>query len=140
MNAVVLDKMRRTLSDGTRAAALTPQHCSIVETLAAAGCRTIGADTLIRRLWPDPDDEPEDPEKLIKVQICRLRGRIAAAGMKPIVGTAWGKGYALKEPVAVAGEDRLTVIGERTARDLRRLLETHPDRGLAHRIMDALGW
>ena len=45
------------------------------------------------------DDEPEI--KTIDVIICRLRKKLAAAGVPTLIDTVWGCGYILREPRAV---------------------------------------
>ncbi len=40
-------------------------------------------------------DEPEI--KIIDVFICKLRKKLADAGVRNIIGTVWGRGYILKD-------------------------------------------
>jgi two-component system cell cycle response regulator CtrA len=45
----------------------------------------------------------EEPEmKTIDVIVCRLRKKLAAAGVHTLIDTVWGSGYILREPQAVA--------------------------------------
>ena len=46
-------------------------------------------------------DEPE--MKTIDVIICRLRKKLATAGVPTLVDTVWGCGYILREPPAIVG-------------------------------------
>lgn len=46
---------------------------------------------LIGALYPDPDDEPEDVENLLRVQIRKLRLKLGPLGVQ--VHNAWGQGY-----------------------------------------------
>jgi two-component system cell cycle response regulator CtrA len=44
-------------------------------------------------------DEPE--MKTIDVIICRLRKKLAAAGVPTLIDTVWGSGYILREPLSI---------------------------------------
>lgn len=46
---------------------------------------------LISALYPNPDDEPEDVENLLRVQIRKLRLKLGPLGIE--VHNAWGQGY-----------------------------------------------
>jgi two-component system cell cycle response regulator CtrA len=43
-------------------------------------------------------DEPE--MKIIDVFVCKLRKKLAQAGAGNMIGTIWGRGYMIREPVA----------------------------------------
>jgi two-component system cell cycle response regulator CtrA len=45
-------------------------------------------------------DEPE--VKIIDVFICKLRKKLAQAGAADVIGTVWGRGYVLRDPMAGA--------------------------------------
>ena len=45
-------------------------------------------------------DEPE--MKTIDVIICRLRKKLAVAGVPTLIDTVWGCGYILREPLPLA--------------------------------------
>jgi len=42
-------------------------------------------------------DEPE--MKIIDVFICKLRKKLAIAGADNLIGTVWGRGYMIREPM-----------------------------------------
>jgi len=42
-------------------------------------------------------DEPE--VKIIDVFVCKLRKKLAQAGADNMIGTIWGRGYMIREPV-----------------------------------------
>jgi two-component system, cell cycle response regulator CtrA len=42
-------------------------------------------------------DEPE--MKIIDVFICKLRKKLAVAGADNLIGTVWGRGYMIREPM-----------------------------------------
>jgi two-component system cell cycle response regulator CtrA len=48
--------------------------------------------------------EMDSPDaKTIDVMVCRLRKKLADAGVPELIGTVWGHGYMLKEPRGIAG-------------------------------------
>jgi two-component system cell cycle response regulator CtrA len=40
--------------------------------------------------------------KIIDVFICKLRKKLAQAGAADVIGTVWGRGYVLRDPMAGA--------------------------------------
>lgn len=48
--------------------------------------------------------------KIIDVFICKLRKKLALAGAENLIGTVWGRGYMIREPVGSA-----TLTAEDTA-------------------------
>jgi two-component system cell cycle response regulator CtrA len=54
-------------------------------------------------------DEPE--MKIIDVFICKLRKKLALAGAGNLIGTVWGRGYMIREPMT----DPIPVVREKTA-------------------------
>lgn len=53
--------------------------------------RVATREILICALYPDPDDEPDDAENLLRVQIRKLRLTLRPLGVQ--VQNAWGQGY-----------------------------------------------
>ena len=54
-------------------------------------------------------DEPE--MKIIDVFICKLRKKLAEAGAPNLIGTVWGRGYTVRDPVApLVGRYRLRPV------------------------------
>jgi two-component system, cell cycle response regulator CtrA len=47
-------------------------------------------------------DEPE--VKIIDVFICKLRKKLAQAGVENVIGTVWGRGYMMRDPAAQAAK------------------------------------
>jgi two-component system cell cycle response regulator CtrA len=47
-------------------------------------------------------DEPE--MKIIDVFICKLRKKLALAGAENLIGTVWGRGYMIREPLEDVAE------------------------------------
>ena len=52
-------------------------------------------------------DEPE--MKIIDVFICKLRKKLAQAGADNLIGTVWGRGYMMREPM---NDDALSPLSE----------------------------
>ena len=55
----------------------------------------VSKNALLRHLYIGMD---EPGMKSIDVIVCRLRGKLAAAGVFDLIETAWGRGYILREP------------------------------------------
>lgn len=132
---MILDLDVHELIDGERRCKLTHQHCLIMRSLVPG--RLVTMDAMITAVWPV--DEPEDAEGTLKVQICKIRQRIEGAGILPVIGTVWGRGFIARCPIEIAGKDPPIAISARHARIIRGLLETHPSRHAADLALVGLG-
>jgi two-component system cell cycle response regulator CtrA len=54
-------------------------------------------------------DEPE--MKIIDVFICKLRKKLQQAGADNLIGTVWGRGYMLREPMPESSPVKYTASG-----------------------------
>jgi two-component system, cell cycle response regulator CtrA len=77
--------------------ALTGKEYAILEVLVLRKGMVLTKDVLMNHLYAGLD-EPE--QKIIDVFICKLRRKLALAGCDEIIGTVWGRGYIVRDPVA----------------------------------------
>lgn len=78
-----------------KAVHLTGKEYSILEFLALRRGRVLTKEALLNHLY-NGMDEPE--AKIIDVFICKIRRKLAAAGLAGFIGTAWGHGYIVGGP------------------------------------------
>lgn len=89
---VAIDLDLRTVSTGTGPVRLTRFQYEILHALATRR-RVVSHAALISVLYPDPDEEPGDPDGMVKTIICTLRQRLRQAGAPDVVKKVWGVGY-----------------------------------------------
>ncbi len=84
---------------------LTGKEYQMLELLSLRKGTTLTKEMFLNHLYGGMD-EPE--LKIIDVFICKLRKKLAeATGGLNYIETVWGRGYVLREPVAVAAQARL---------------------------------
>jgi DNA-binding winged helix-turn-helix (wHTH) protein len=129
---MILDMDRRELIDGDKWCRLTPRQADIVELLASGAPASYGS--LIGSLWPD--DDPINPEGMLKTMVSTIRHRVRIAGVALCVVNRWGFGYRLDSPIEVrrAGVQPIFIRPEHR-KTLERLLSTHPDHAAADRVL-----
>ena len=76
---------------------LTGKEYSILELLVMRKGMVLTKDVFLNHLYGGMD-EPE--VKIIDVFICKLRKKLAEAGAADLIGTVWGRGYTVREPMA----------------------------------------
>jgi len=88
---------------------LTGKEYAILELLVLRKGMVLTKEAFLNHLYGGMD-EPE--MKIIDVFICKLRKKLAQAGADNLIGTVWGRGYMMREPVvgdpATAGEPAFT--------------------------------
>jgi two-component system cell cycle response regulator CtrA len=77
---------------------VTGKEYSTLELLVLRRGQFVTKETFLNYLYGGKD-EPES--KIIDVFICKLRKKLTAAGADGLVGTVWGRGYTLRDPVSV---------------------------------------
>jgi len=87
---------------------LTGKEYAILELLVLRKGMVLTKEAFLNHLYGGMD-EPE--VKIIDVFVCKLRKKLAAAGGEGIIGTIWGRGYMLREPLA-SREDAGTDYGQ----------------------------
>jgi DNA-binding response OmpR family regulator len=78
-------------------ATLTGQQSLILSTLTNSVGNMVPHNTIIARLYPNPDDEPEDAAGVLRVQLCRLREKLREQGSPLEIGTVHGRGLVVME-------------------------------------------
>ncbi len=76
---------------------LTGKEYSILELLVLRKGMVLTKEAFLNHLYGGMD-EPE--MKIIDVFICKLRKKLAQAGEGNLIGTVWGRGYTMRDPVA----------------------------------------
>jgi two-component system cell cycle response regulator CtrA len=79
---------------------LTGKEYSILELLVLRKGMVLTKEAFLNHLYGGMD-EPE--MKIIDVFICKLRKKLAQAGEGNLIGTVWGRGYMLRDPVTETG-------------------------------------
>ena len=75
---------------------LTGKEYAILELLVLRKGMVLTKEVFLNHLYGGMD-EPE--MKIIDVFICKLRKKLAQAGAGNLIGTVWGRGYMIREPV-----------------------------------------
>jgi two-component system cell cycle response regulator CtrA len=76
---------------------LTGKEYAILELLVLRKGMVLTKEAFLNHLYGGMD-EPE--MKIIDVFICKLRKKLAQAGADNLIGTVWGRGYMIREPVS----------------------------------------
>ncbi len=92
---------REVMVDG-RMVPLTGKEYSILELLVLRKGMVLTKEAFLNHLYGGMD-EPE--MKIIDVFVCKLRKKLAQAGVDNMIGTIWGRGYMIREPNAVHDHD-----------------------------------
>ncbi len=86
----------REVSVGDKQVHLTGKEYSILELLVMRKGMVLTKEVFLNHLYGGMD-EPE--MKIIDVFICKLRKKLAEAGAPNLIGTVWGRGYTVRDPV-----------------------------------------
>ena len=78
---------------------LTGKEYSILELLVLRKGMVLTKEAFLNHLYGGMD-EPE--MKIIDVFICKLRKKLAQAGEDNLIGTVWGRGYMMRDPISDA--------------------------------------
>jgi len=85
---------REVMVDGSEVH-LTGKEYAILELLVLRKGMVLTKEAFLNQLYGGMD-EPE--MKIIDVFICKLRKKLAAAGVGDMIGTVWGRGYMVRDP------------------------------------------
>jgi len=85
----------RTASVDGKPIHLTSKEYAILELLILRRGFVLTKEAFLNHLYGGMD-EPEI--KIIDVFVCKLRKKLAQAGIDNLIGTVWGRGYMLQEP------------------------------------------
>ena len=91
-----IDPLARTAMRGGELIVLTNREFALLEALAASSPRPVSKAALVDRVW----DHYFDPgSNVVNVYVNYLRKKIDLPGMKPLIHTLRGVGFALREEV-----------------------------------------
>ena len=105
----------RGVSVAGRPVHLTGKEYAILELLVMRKGMVLTKEVFLNHLYGGMD-EPE--VKIIDVFICKLRKKLAEAGARNVIGTVWGRGYTVRDPVPVSTTARADAA--RAALELNR--------------------
>ena len=91
---------------------LTGKEYAILELLVLRKGMVLTKEAFLNHLYGGMD-EPE--MKIIDVFICKLRKKLATAGAADLIGTAWGRGYMIREPLMSHAAVSTEPVGHLTA-------------------------
>jgi two-component system cell cycle response regulator CtrA len=86
----------REVTIGSQIIHLTGKEYAILELLVLRKGMVLTKEAFLNHLYGGMD-EPE--MKIIDVFICKLRKKLAFAGAANLIGTVWGRGYMIREPL-----------------------------------------
>src|SRR6202790_1332443 len=75
---------------------LTGKEYSLLELMVLRKGMVLTKEAFLNHLYGGMD-EPD--AKIIDVFICKLRKKLAVAGADNLIGTVWGRGYTIREPI-----------------------------------------
>jgi two-component system, cell cycle response regulator CtrA len=85
----------RIVTVGDHPLHLTAKEYGILELLSLRKGTTLTKEMFLNHLYGGMD-EPE--LKIIDVFVCKLRKKLAQAGVDGMIGTVWGRGYMIRDP------------------------------------------
>lgn len=92
-----LDSREVTVND--QQVQLTGKEYAILELLVLRKGMVLTKEAFLNHLYGGMD-EPE--AKIIDVFVCKLRKKLADAGAASVIGTVWGRGYTVRDPLAAS--------------------------------------
>lgn len=95
---VTLNMTEKTASVHGAVMYLTGREYGVLEQLMLRKGTTVTKEMFLSQLYA-PQDEPADT-KILDVFVCKIRKKLAAAGVEDFVRTVWGRGYHVGEPIA----------------------------------------
>jgi len=98
---LAIDMHARAVSRGGRAIDLTAKEYSLLEFLARNAGRVVGRAEIAEHVW---DDSYDPFSNSIEVYINRLRRKVDAGDVPPLIHTRRGAGYVLALPAAAGPE------------------------------------
>jgi two-component system cell cycle response regulator CtrA len=96
LGAIELNLDSREVTVDGQEVHLTGKEYSILELLVLRKGMVLTKEAFLNHLYGGMD-EPE--MKIIDVFICKLRKKLAVAGADNLIGTVWGRGYMIREPL-----------------------------------------
>jgi len=98
---ITLHPGRLTIETDRGIVRITRKQAHIFLALASRPNRTVTYETLIKSMYANEADAPENPMDTIKVHICLLRKHLRSIGDTKAIQTVHTLGYTLTEPVTI---------------------------------------
>ena len=125
--SLVFDPEARTLTGPLGERILSPQRATILAQLLLANRAVVSNNQLIGALYPNPDDEPENPDRIVRMGVHHLRKLCAEVGLPPkVIRNRWSTGYILDCDGELMTAESVPI--------LKDLLASHPDREMVRRF------
>jgi two-component system, cell cycle response regulator CtrA len=97
IGAVTLDHEQQTVLAGGTNVTLTGKEFAILQLLMLRKNMVLTKDAILTQLYGGMD-EPES--KIVDVFVCKIRKKLAQAGLTDFIGTVWGRGYTVRDQAA----------------------------------------
>jgi DNA-binding winged helix-turn-helix (wHTH) protein len=135
---MILDVIASTLTHDGATVWLTPIEFRIVEAVSRFRSLAMAAD-LVRIVWANSADEPENPTRSLSVAICHIRAKIKRLGIPDLIRTHYGAGYSFIIPVDVQRNHPAITFSAEQRGQLVKLLLSHPDQDAADQLLELVG-
>jgi two-component system, cell cycle response regulator CtrA len=94
VGALSLDLEQREVTANGNPVHLTGKEFELLQLLMLRRNLVLTKELILDQLYGGPD-EPE--VKIIDVFICKIRKKLARAGLDSVIGTVWGRGYTIQD-------------------------------------------
>jgi two-component system cell cycle response regulator CtrA len=94
IGAVTLDLEQHTVLANGTSVSLTGKEFGLLQLLMLRKNMVLTKDAILTQLYGGMD-EPE--VKIVDVFVCKIRKKLAQAGLNDFVGTLWGRGYTVRD-------------------------------------------
>jgi two-component system cell cycle response regulator CtrA len=118
VGGLTLDLERREVTANGTAVALTGKEFELLRVLVLRKNLVLTKEAILDQLYGGLD-EPE--VKIIDVFVCKIRKKLARAGLDSVIGTVWGRGYTIGD-VSNGGPHRFIPRVPEPASDPHRLV------------------
>ena len=116
VGALTLDLQRQEVVANGNVVSLTVKEFAVLQLLVTRKNTIMTKEAILTNIYGGMD-EPE--LKIIDVFICKLRKKLAGAGLADVIGTVWGRGYMVRD----LPRDRNTPTEPRIPQPTQRTLE-----------------
>jgi two-component system, cell cycle response regulator CtrA len=94
IGAVTLDLEQQTVLANGKSVTLTGKEFALLQVLMLRKNMVLTKDAILTQLYGGMD-EPE--LKIVDVFVCKIRKKLAQAGLNDFIGTVWGRGYTVRD-------------------------------------------
>lgn len=94
VGALTLNVEQQEVLVGDCSVALTGKEFALLQLLVLRKNMVLSKDVILSHLYGGMD---EPATKIVDVFICKIRSKLAKAGLRDVIGTVWGRGYTVRE-------------------------------------------